>query len=89
LEAHDHIYEPFEPQTVDGISEPAHGIRSFIIGTGRDELTEIVNIAPNNDVRNASTFGVLMLRLHPNSYDWQFVAEAGKNFTDGGTGFCH
>jgi acid phosphatase type 7 len=89
LEARDHIYERFAPQRADGIADPARGIRSFIIGTGGDDLTEIVNIAPNSEVRNASTFGVLMLTLHSDSYDWQFVSEIGKNFTDSGTGFCH
>ena len=26
-----------------------------------------------------------MLTLHPNSYDWRFVPEAGKSFTDSGS----
>jgi chitodextrinase len=32
---------------------------------------------------------VLKLTLHPTSYDWQFVPEAGKTFTDSGTTACH
>jgi hypothetical protein len=32
--------------------------------------------------RNADTYGVLKLTLHPSSYDWQFVPESGKTFTD-------
>jgi hypothetical protein len=40
-------------------------------------------------VRNANTFGVLKLTLHPNSYEWKFIPGAGKTFTDSGTGECH
>jgi acid phosphatase type 7 len=27
--------------------------------------------------------------LHPTGYDWQFLPEAGKEFTDAGSGQCH
>jgi len=40
-------------------------------------------------VRNATTFGVLKVTLHPTSYDWQFVPQAGQTFTDSGTTACH
>ena len=40
-------------------------------------------------MRQNNTYGVLKLTLHPTSYDWQFVPEAGKTFTDSGTGTCH
>jgi hypothetical protein len=40
-------------------------------------------------VRNNDTYGILKLTLHPASYDWQFIPEAGKTFTDSGTGNCH
>jgi hypothetical protein len=89
LEAHDHIYERFAPQTTDGVLDTVRGIRSFIVGTGGADHTEIAKIAPNSEVRNTNTFGVLMLTLHSNSYDWKFVPEAGKTFTDSGTGTCH
>ncbi len=35
-------------------------------------------IKPNSEARNSDTCGVLKLTLHSNSYDWQFVPEAGK-----------
>jgi len=89
LEGHDHIYERFAPQTTNGVLDSVHGIRSFIVGTGGADHTEIATIAPNSEVRNTNTFGVLMLTLHSNSYDWKFVPEAGKTFTDSGTGTCH
>jgi len=40
-------------------------------------------------VRQAHTFGVLKITLHTRSYEWQFVPEAGKTFTDSGSGDCH
>ena len=40
-------------------------------------------------MRNANTFGVLKLRLHPDGYEWKFVPVAGKTFTDTGTSDCH
>jgi hypothetical protein len=43
----------------------------------------------NSQVHNSDTFGVLMLTLHPTGYDWQFVPEAGKTFTDSGSDSCH
>ena len=89
LEGHDHIYERFAPLTPNGLFDPARGIRSFIVGTGGDNHTSIGSVAGFSEVRNASTFGVLMLGLHSNSYEWLFVPEAGKSFTDSGSGPCH
>jgi hypothetical protein len=40
-------------------------------------------------VHNAETPGVLKLTLEPAGYDWEFIAVAGKTFTDSGTGSCH
>jgi hypothetical protein len=89
LGAHDHIYERFAPMSPDGQFDPARGIRSFIVGTGGASHTTIGAVAPFSEVRSASTFGVLMLTLHSNSYDWRFVPEAGKSFTDSGSNTCH
>ena len=72
-----------------GVADAAGGIREFIVGTGGENHTSIAAIAPNSQVRNTDTYGVLELALHPTSYDWQFVPEAGKTFTDSGTTTCH
>ena len=53
------------------------GVREFVVGTGHSE------------VRNSDAFGVIKLTLHPNSYDWKFIPEAGKPFTDSGSQACH
>ena len=37
-------------------------------------------------MRQNDTFGVLFLTLHPASYEWRFVPEAGETFTDSGSG---
>ena len=44
---------------------------------------------PNRELRDATAFGVLKLTLKPNAYDWEFIPEAGKTFTDSGSGTCH
>jgi len=89
LTAHDHIYERFAPQTPSGTLDTTRGIREFIVGTGGANHTSIVSVAPNSEVQNVNTFGVLELTLHPTSYDWNFVPEAGKTFTDSGSTACH
>lgn len=89
LSAHDHIYERFAPQDPNGNLDLTRGIREFIVGTGGANHTSLATIAANSEVRNTDTFGVLELTLHPTSYDWQFVPEAGKTFTDSGSQACH
>ena len=89
LNGHDHIYERFAPQTPVGSLDAANGIREFIVGTGGANNTSLASIAANSEVRNASTFGVLALTLHPAGYNWNFLPEAGKSFTDSGSGTCH
>jgi len=89
LAGHDHIYERFAPQNPSGMLDNARGIREFIVGTGGANHTSIATVAPNSEVRNTDTFGVLKLTLHPNSYDWRFTPEAGKTFTDTGSQACH
>lgn len=89
LNGHDHDYERFAPQTPAGAADPANGIREFVVGTGGAEHYAFVAAQPNSQVRNGGTFGVLRLTLHPGSYDWEFVPEAGKTFTDSGGSACH
>jgi len=89
VSAHDHIYERFAPQTPAGILDSINGIREFIVGSGGANHTTIASVAANSEINNTDTYGVLKLTLHPSSYDWQFIPEAGKTFTDSGTGACH
>jgi hypothetical protein len=76
LSGHDHSYERFAPQTSSGVADPAQGIREFVVGTG------------GKSHYASDTNGVLKLTLHPSSYEWQFVPEAGKTFSDFGSASC-
>jgi acid phosphatase type 7 len=89
LSAHDHIYERFAPQTPTGLFDPARGIRQFTVGSGGSNHTGIPLIAPNSEVRDNTTFGVLALTLGRTAYRWRFVPETGGTFTDTGSGACH
>ena len=89
LNGHDHDYERFAPQDPDGKPDAARGIREFVVGTGGKNHRPFGDPRPNSEVRNADAFGVLKLTLHANGYDWQFIPEAGKSFTDSGSGVCH
>ncbi len=89
ISGHDHIYERFAPQTPAGVPDPARGIRQFTVGTGGRSHLPIVAVAPNSEVRDNKTFGVLKLTLHATSYDWVFVPVTGGKFTDSGSSTCH
>ncbi|MFL6005040.1 MAG: LamG-like jellyroll fold domain-containing protein [Gaiellaceae bacterium] len=89
LAGHDHHYERFAPQNATGQADAAHGVREIIVGTGGAEFTSVGTAVTNSEARNAVTFGVLKLRLHQSSYDWQFLPAAGGTFTDSGTTAVH
>lgn len=89
VNGHDHHYERFAPQNASGRADARYGIREFVVGTGGKNHYPIRTILPNSEVRNADTFGVLKLTLRSTSYDWQFVPQAGKTFTDSGSEACH
>jgi acid phosphatase type 7 len=89
LGGHDHDYERFAPQDADGKADSARGIREFVVGTGGKSHRAFVAPLPNSEVRDNTAFGVLRLTLKSDSYDWKFIPEAGKAFTDSGTGQCH
>jgi chitodextrinase len=89
LGGHAHDYERFAPQNPSGQLDNTRGIRQFVVGTGGAFFTALGTTKPNSQVRQDNTYGVLKLTLHPTSYDWQFVPEAGKTFTDSGSTACH
>lgn len=89
LTGHDHIYERFAAQRPDGVADAQNGIREFVVGTGGANHTSIAVVAPNSEVRDASTFGVLELTLADSFYSWRFRPQSGARFTDTGTTPCH
>jgi hypothetical protein len=89
LNGHDHDYERFAPQDPEGRADPARGIREFVVGTGGKNHRPFGPPLGTSEVRNADSFGVLKLTLRERGYDWEFIPEAGKTFTDSGSGTCH
>ena len=89
LSGHDHDYERFAPQAPDGSADPVNGLREFVVGTGGASRYPFLLPQPNSEVREAATWGVLKLILHPSSYDWEFIPVAGESFTDAGSADCH
>ena len=87
LNGHDHIYERFAPQTVDGVADP-QGIREFVVGVGGAELYGLGEIQPNSELRGTRIFGVLKLKLHATSYDWELVPVEAGAFSDTGSAGC-
>jgi hypothetical protein len=89
LVGHDHTYERFAPQTVTGSLDNARGIVQIVVGTGGRSHYGFPTIRANSLVRNGDTYGVLRLVLSAGSWTFDFVPEAGKTFTDSGSGACH
>lgn len=89
LAGHSHNYERFAPQGKTANLDEARGIREFVVGTGGAFFTGISTVKPNSVARQNTTFGVLELTLRTNDYSWRFVPEAGKTFSDSGSGTCH
>ena len=91
LNGHDHNYQRFAPQDPDGNLDPQRGIPQFLVGTGGAGHTTPTRVGsnPNLVVENHDTSGVIELSLSSGGYAWEFHPEAGRTFTDSGTGNCH
>jgi calcineurin-like phosphoesterase family protein len=88
LSGHDHVYERLAPIDPTGRRDDARGLRQFIVGTGGFSHHPFFTAHAASEIRNNDTFGVLKLELQASAYSWQFLPEAGKTFTDAGTGVC-
>lgn len=89
LTGHDHDYERFAPMTATGTLDNNRGIVEFVVGTGGKSHYAWGTIQPNSLVRNNDTYGVLRVALSAGSWSFSFIPEAGRSFTDSGTGTCH
>ncbi len=80
LAGHDHDYERFGPND---------GLRSFVVGTGGRSLYEMLRV-PNlaSEVRDNTSYGLLMLTLHASDYAWEFIPARGSSLRDSGTATC-
>jgi 3',5'-cyclic AMP phosphodiesterase CpdA len=88
LAGHDHIYERFAPQDVDGRLDEERGIRSFVVGTGGAPLGRQRRTTENSEVVRTGAWGVLKLSLHDDRYDWEFVTVGSRGKGDAGSARC-
>jgi alkaline phosphatase len=88
VNGHDHHYERFALLDRDGNRVEAGGIRSFIVGTGGAWLFDLDRPLPETEVRDNATRGVMLFRLFPGYYEWEFLPADGGLFSDAGSGVC-
>jgi hypothetical protein len=81
LSGHAHRYELHAPMTPEGVSDPATGIRQFVVGTGGEPggSTIDTNQVPAGILKKVviDKFGVIKLDLYDGSYSWEFRAVDG------------
>jgi hypothetical protein len=88
INGHDHNYQRYVPLNPSGARDDARGLREFVVGTGGRSHYSI-RADSRREAADGGTYGVLGLTLRATGYDWRFVAEAGKTFTDSGSAACH
>jgi calcineurin-like phosphoesterase family protein len=88
LTGHNHSYERFKPLDERGNPSPT-GVQEFVVGTGgKNHYPFAYPPLPGLVVRNADTYGALIMTLRPTGYDWEFVPERGGSFSDSGSSDC-
>jgi hypothetical protein len=88
ISGHEHFYERFASQTPDGVVDPDHGMREFVVGTGGAPLAPVLQRVANSEVV-LSSYGILKLTLEPQSYKWEFLSAEAGAVLDSGVGSCH
>ena len=63
-------------------------MRQFVVGTGGTQHYPLNAPLANTQVQTTGTFGALKLTLHANSYEWRFLPQDGRTFTDTGSTDC-
>jgi alkaline phosphatase len=93
LVGHDHLYERFASQadtadTADmadaGVADPA-GLRQITVGTGGYSHYAAERVAPNSELVIDDAFGVLVLTLLSDGYEWSFLGLGGTVLDHGVT----
>jgi len=82
LAAHNHAYERFARLDAQG-RRSADGLRQFVVGTGGASSYPLRPSCPNRISAQDESFGVLKLRLRPDSYSWKFIAVDGRILDSG------
>jgi hypothetical protein len=88
VNGHDHDYERFGPQDVNGAADPG-GIVEYVVGTGGRSHYAFGRPIENSLVRDSSSFGVIRFDLDAGGWASTFVPVAGASFTDTASGTCH
>lgn len=88
LSGHDHNYQRYAKMNGTGGVDTVKGIPLFVVGSGGKSHYALKTRPNGLRASNADTNGVLKLTLKAGGYDWKFLPEAGKSFTDSGTGTC-
>lgn len=89
LHGHIHRYERYAEMTPNSVADPGRGIREIIVGTGGAGVGPSSLGAPNLEVTNGNSYGVLKVWLDTDGYFWKFIPIAGDTFTDQGYTACH
>ena len=82
MAGHMHNYERFARMDCAGTTTDA-GARSFVVGSGGNQLYPFGTTQPGSQARNGTDYGVLRLVLQDSSYAWSFIA-SGRGW-DGST----
>ena len=88
ITGHDHHYERFAPQNVNGLADPK-GLRQFIVGNGGRSLFPALFAVANSEKRYDTGYGVLRLALSDGRYEWKFIPVTPGHFEDSGSGACN
>ena len=82
-----HQYERMRPMDPDGNVDEDRGILQINSGVGGHSWTAVSNVHPNQAAFRTG-FGVLVMKLKEQSYDFTFVSSTGAS-SDSGSGVCH
>jgi hypothetical protein len=92
LNGHEHGYQQLAPLDKTGNVDLAHGIRTFVVGTGGGDYDTTFG-GPRSGALEAKVVGVhgvLEMTLRPTEYDWRFIpAGSGTPTGPSGTAACH
>lgn len=86
VSGHDHNYERIAPLDPEGFVDQDRGVRQFVVGTGGRSLRAIGEPRPGSE-KALVEYGVLRLTLHPDRYEWAFIA-TDHDVIDEGEGDC-
>jgi acid phosphatase type 7 len=89
LSGHEHFYERFAPQDPAGTPDAQRGLRQLTVGMGGKGRTGFVAPAPNSEIRDNRTTGVVAVTLREGGYDWRLVQAPTGRSADAGSGACH